>query len=106
MAYNVDRRVLQGRWTTPGQITPYKKFNASESTRPTTRFVQDRNEVTISAISAYYEFPRSVVKPLHMQRMRLTFYINNVATFSSIKVERGLNYPFARTMSVALTATF
>lgn len=106
MAYNVDRRVLQGRWTAPGQITPYKKFNAAESTRPTTRFVQDRNEVTVSSISAYYEFPQSVVKPLRMQRMRLTFYINNVATFSSIKVERGLSYPFARSMSVALTATF
>ncbi len=106
MAYNVDRRVLTGRWTTPGQITAFKKFNSAVSTRPTTRFVQDRNELTISSISAYYEFPRAVVKPLHMQRMRLTFYINNVATISSIKVERGLSYPFARTMSFALTATF
>ena len=106
IAYNVDRRVLIGRWTEPGQVTPYKRFNSSESTRPTTRFVQNRNELTLASISAYYEFPQRVTSALRMQRMRLTFYMNDITTFSSIKIERGLTYPFARNMSIALTATF
>lgn len=106
ITYNVDRRVLLGRWQEPGQVTQFKRYNAKEVTRATTRFVQDRNELNISSISAYYEFPGSVYDRLGMQRMRLSFYINDVATFSTIKVERGLNYPFARTMSFSLTGTF
>jgi hypothetical protein len=106
MAYNVDRRVLEGRWTTPGQVTSYKKFDSSTSTRPTSRFVQNRNELTFSSLSAYYEFPKRVTEALRMQRLRLTFYMNDITTISSIKVERGLSYPFARNMSVAITATF
>ncbi len=106
ISYNVDRRLLAGRWQTPGQATRYKKFNSKETTRATTRFVQDRRELNISSISAYYEFPSSIYEKLYMQRLRLAFNINDVATFSSIKIERGLNYPFARTMSFSLTGTF
>lgn len=104
--YNVDRRLLEGRWTTPGQVTQYKKFQSDETTRATTRFVQDRRELSISSISAYYEFPRSFYSKLLMQRLRVAFNMNNIATFSSIKVERGLDYPFARTLTFSLTATF
>ena len=104
--YNVDRRVLTGRWKEPGQITRYKGFSATDKTRATTRFVQNRNELNLSSISAYYEFPRSIYSRFAMQRLRFAVYLNNIATFSSIKVERGTSYPFARTLSFALTATF
>ncbi|MBQ9223367.1 MAG: SusC/RagA family TonB-linked outer membrane protein [Prevotella sp.] len=104
--YNVDRRVLTGRWQTPGQVTQYKRYNANSVTRATTRFVQDRNELSLSSISAYYEFPKSIYSKLYMQRLRFAAYLNDVATFSSIKVERGTSYPFARTLSFSLSATF
>lgn len=105
ITYNVDRRLLIGRWRSAGQITPYKKFNSTVTTRATTRFIQDRRELSISSISAYYEFPSSIYKQLKMQRLRLSFYLNDVAKISSIKVERGLDYPFARNISLSLTAT-
>ena len=101
----MHRRLLIGRRTTPGQVTPYKKFNSETTTRATTRFVQDRRELSLSSISAYYEFPSSIYRKLSMQRLRLSFYLNDIATFSSIKIERGLTYPFARNMSFSLTAT-
>lgn len=106
IAYNVDRRLLLGRWQEPGQVTQYKKFNSLQTTRATTRFVQDRKELSLSSISAYYEFPHSIYTKMHMQRLRLAFYLNDVATFSSVKIERGLAYPFARNMSFSLTGTF
>lgn len=106
MAYNVDRRVLTGRWQTPGQITPYKKFDSGTTTRATTRFVQDRNELTWSSLTVYYDFPRKFIRPAYMQHLRLSFYINDITTISSIDIERGLTYPFARNMSFKLTATF
>lgn len=106
MIYNVDRRVLTGRWQKPGDITQYKGYSSKTTTRATTRFVQDRNELTLSSISAYYEFPKFIYSKLYMQRLRFAVYLNDVATFSSIKVERGTSYPFARSLSFALSATF
>jgi hypothetical protein len=38
--------------------------------------------------------------------LRAAFNMNEAAKFSSIEIERGLSYPFARTMSFSLTATF
>lgn len=104
--YNVDRRVLTGRWNHVGQVSQYKGFSSASKTLATTRFVQDRNELSLSSVSAYYEFPASLYQRLRMQRLRMAVYLNNVATFSSIKVERGTSYPFARTLSFSLTASF
>lgn len=104
--YNVDRRLAEGRWRTPGQVTRYKKFDSSSMTRPTTRFIQDQNELTISAVSLYYEVPKSVYKADWLKRLRLSCNMNNIATFSSIEIERGTAYPFARQLSFSILATF
>ena len=114
--YNVDRRVLLGRWQKPGDITQFKRLTGTfenedgdwvnEVTRATTRFVQDRKELSFSSLSVYYEFPRKLIQPLKMERLRLQCYMNDIAQWSSIKIERGLSYPFARNMSFSLTATF
>lgn len=114
--YNVDRRVLLGRWQNPGDITQFKRLTGtfenedgdwvSEVTRATTRFVQNRKELSFSSLSVYYEFPHKLISPLKMERLRLQFYMNDIAQWSSIKIERGLSYPFARNMSFSLTATF
>ena len=112
--YNVDRRVLLGRWQQPGDVTSFKRLGMTYvdgkevpiTTLATTRFVQDRRELALGSVSVYYDFPRKLVKAMNMERLRLQFYMNDVAQWSSIKIERGLSYPFARTMSFSLTATF
>ena len=118
--YNVDKRVLTGRWKNPGDNALYKRLgnfsedregNGSssiyvEKTRATSRFVQDQNELDISSINIYYDFQKSVIKKLGLERLKLAVNMNEVAKFSTIKVERGLSYPFARTMSFSLSATF
>ena len=119
MNYNVDKRVLSGRWLHPGQIAMFKRlgqFNrqipgsnsyesVDEKTRATTRFVQDRNELTIGAINVYYDMT-NLIRSNRIQRLRAAFNMNEVATFSTIRLERGIDYPFARTLSFSLTATF
>ncbi|WP_195715260.1 SusC/RagA family TonB-linked outer membrane protein [Ancylomarina sp. 16SWW S1-10-2] len=114
--YNVDRRVLDGRWTTPGQYAPYKILSryynensvlvSNPKTKPTSRFVQRKNELNISAVSVYYNFKKELAQKLYMKDLRLTAYMNDIHTFSSIDVERGTSYPFSRTISFSLRATF
>lgn len=120
MVYNVDRRVLTGRWLQPGQDALYKRLGqysvplengsstpAQEMTRATTRFVQDRRELDIAAINVYYDFyQQGWLTKAKLQRLRAAFNMNEIGKFSSIEIERGLSYPFARTMSFSLTATF
>jgi TonB-linked SusC/RagA family outer membrane protein len=119
MNFNVDKRVLTGRWTTPGQQALFKRLGnydipnengssspAPEKTRATSRFVQDRNEITISAVNLYYLFNKSFSKRLGMERLKAGFNMNELATFSTIRLERGTSYPFARTLSFNLSATF
>ncbi|OFY42932.1 MAG: SusC/RagA family TonB-linked outer membrane protein [Bacteroidetes bacterium GWF2_40_14] len=113
---NVDKRVLTGRWQYPGQLAMYKRLGTfqyegdplarQEMTRATSRFVQDLNELTWGTASVYYDFPRSVIENWRIQRMRFSLYMNDVVTISSVQAERGLNYPFARTVSCSLSITF
>lgn len=118
MNYNVDQRVLTGRWRFPGQNALYKRLgnydvdldgnnvftSLQERTRATSRFVQDRNELDFAAINVYYEFKPSVTGALGLERLRLSFNMNEVVKFSTIEIERGTLYPYSRSMSFSLTA--
>lgn len=106
-AYNVDVRLLEGRWKTPGQQSLYKNIADYSLTRPTSRFVQDQNELIFSSVNVGYDLSRaSFVKALRMNRFAVGVTTNELARLSTVKTERGLDYPFARTISMTLQANF
>ena len=105
--YNVDRRVLTGRWQQPGDIAQFKAITDRSITYPTSRFVQDYNLLTLSNLSVYYDFRNcKFMKNCFLERLKITAYTSNLFTVSSIKVERGTSYPFARTFSLNAQITF
>ena len=119
--YNVDRRVYDGRWRKPGDIKPYKRLDYAYVqvngkyedeprqvlTQPTSRFVQDRNELSLSSVNVSYDMYRhAFIKKMGMELLRFSFYMNDVFTLSSIHIERGTSYPFARSFNFSLSATF
>lgn len=116
--YNLDRRVLTGRWKEPGQQTLFKRIGRYSvydyddgkyvdfKTRPSTRFVQKRNELIFGNLTLYYDFNREVIQKYGFERLKLSFFMNDIATFSTIRIERGTSYPFARNFSLSLMATF
>lgn len=106
IGYNVDRRIFTDRWYYVGQRAQFRDGYASEATKATSRFVQRNNTMSISSASVYYEFPYSVLKKVKMNRLRLSLYANDLYTFSSIRIERGTSYPYARSFSFSVTATF
>ena len=75
-------------------------------TQSTSRFVQDQKEFDISSISVYYDFKREWIAKIGFERLRLTALMNEVTKISSIKIERGTTYPFSRTLTFQLSATF
>lgn len=105
---NVDRRIFSGRWFERGQVAPYRNGYGDSATRTqaTTRFVQKNNVMNLSSVSLYYDFPYKWIEKAKMQRLRLSLYANDLATFSSIEIERGTSYPYARAISFSLNVTF
>ena len=65
------------------------------------------NELVISNINVGYDFRYfPFVKKLGFTSFKLMAYVNNVATLSTVKQERGTDYPFARNMNFALSFNF
>ena len=102
---NLDRRIFTGRWYYAGQEAQYRN-GEQDKTMATSRFVQPNNVLKLSSASFYYEFPYKLVQKMHMQRLRVTLYANDIYTFSSIKVERGTSYPYSHSFTLSVTATF
>ena len=108
MNYNVDHRVYTGRWTTPGQKAEFKKMtDPNYFTRPTSRFVQDLSELQMTSLNIGYDFRNcKFMQKGIIERLKLSFYMNDVFRLSTVKTERGTDYPFARSFSFQLQATF
>jgi TonB-linked SusC/RagA family outer membrane protein len=105
--YNVDERLLEGRWNTPGQHTLFKSITDNTVTKPTSRFVQDNSELIFSSVNIGYDFSKlKFVKAMKMNSMSLTLNTNDIGRLGSVKTERGTTYPFARTISMSLNANF
>lgn len=105
--YNVDRRVFTDRWQKEGDVALYKAITDKSYTRPTSRFVEDYNTLNLSSVNVYYDFRNcAFVKNSFLERLKVTAYLNDLFIISSVKTERGTTYPFARSFSFAVQATF
>ena len=105
---NVDRRVFSGRWAKAGDVAPFKAQSGigGAVTKATSRFVQKNDVLNLSSATLYYEFPLRVISGLGLSRLRLSLYTNDIFTFSSIDIERGTSYPYARKFSFSVNASF
>ncbi|TKC08597.1 SusC/RagA family TonB-linked outer membrane protein [Pedobacter frigoris] len=106
--YNVDRRVFTDTWKAPGDQVFFKRITARPNrTNPSSRFVQDFHELQLGSLNASYDFRNTaLLKQVGMQRLRVTLFTNEIARISSVRAERGLDFPFARTYSCSVQATF
>lgn len=108
IANNVDRRVFSDTWNNVGDVALYKHISSTPSTTyASTRFVQRNNTLNFTSLSAYYDFKHQQwLRRSFMERLRLTFYINDLFHISTVSTERGLSYPYAKSFSFSATATF
>lgn len=104
---NADKRVLTDRWKQPGDVTMLKSIkDRYQTTRPTSRFVQDNNTLEFNSFTLAYEFSNKLLAPINLSMLRVQFNMNNIARISSIHQERGLSYPYARTFTFSLNLSF
>jgi hypothetical protein len=103
---NVDRRVLEERWTKPGDISHYKDISNKTVTGATSRFVQKYNILELSSISLTYDLKPEWIKKLGMSGCRVGVTLNDLFWTSSVRREMGLEYPFSRSVNFTLNLSF
>lgn len=107
LAYNQDKRALYDRWKEPGDKAKFKGISVTQTTPISSRFVADENTLAGESVSLGYEAqsPRWL-QNMGAQAFTLRGYMNDIFRLSTVKEERGLDYPFARSVSFSLGLRF
>lgn len=109
---NVDRRVLTDRWKAVGDKAFFKKLDGDayrENTKASSRFIMDENEFTLKTINLSYRMDAQHQRGLAkagIDALTVGMYVEDVFRLSTVKMERGIDYPFSRSVSLSLNVVF
>jgi TonB-linked SusC/RagA family outer membrane protein len=114
---NQDKRALYDRWKKAGDVASFKRIQlndnwvglgqaAADPTEPTSRFIQRDNFIVGESISVSYQLGNNWVSQYGLSNLTVSGYMNDIFRVASIKNERGIDYPFARSLSFSLRANF
>ena len=103
---NQDKRALYDRWKKPGDKSKFKAIDNYASTPMSSRFVVTENTFSGESISIGYDMDAAWLRVAGIQGMNFRVYMNDIFRISSFKEERGLDYPFARSLSFSLGVRF
>lgn len=104
---NQDKRALYDRWQKPGDNAKFKSISRTEYTPMSSRFVADNNMLVGESFSLGYETSKaSWLRAIRASSVTFRAYMNDIFYISTIKNERGLDYPFARSVSFSAAVRF
>ena len=103
---NGDKRILYDRWNKEGDVAKFKKVSDVSVTNPTSRFIEKENYIQLQSLSIGYDFSCDKLREMGIQRLKLSAIGNDIFISSTVKMERGTSYPFARTFSLSAQLTF
>ncbi|WP_295116535.1 SusC/RagA family TonB-linked outer membrane protein [uncultured Chitinophaga sp.] len=104
---NVDQRVFTDRWQKPGDKSFYRGLNEILRIYPSSRFVQDESTLTCQNVNLAYDVYNKVwLQRVGVKSLTVTANTGELFYVSSVRQERGLDYPFTRQVSLQVFATF
>ena len=110
LMYNADKRVADLRWQKPGDQARFKTLSyTAADTQATSRFIMDENVFQWSSLSLHYRMdPQNApfIRQFGLSSAKVAFNMEDIFYLSTVKRERGLDYPFSRRFSVSLNLTF
>ncbi|MBC5621509.1 SusC/RagA family TonB-linked outer membrane protein [Butyricimonas sp. NSJ-56] len=108
--YNLDRRILNGCWEKPGDYALFTKMDPSpyrDYTNVCDMFVQRDNVLQCTNINVGYQFPKVFTKKyLGMESLTVSANLSDIFYISTIKRERGIDYPFSRNPNFSISCSF
>lgn len=105
---NEDKRALYDRWQKPGDKAQFKAISLTAVTPISSRFIQRENTLSLESCSMGYDFSRTrwITNSNLFSNIRFTGYMNDIFRLSTIRRERGTDYPYAKSFSLSISATF
>ena len=107
LKYNQDRRALTDRWKQPGEKAKFKRIDDQSTTNLSSRFIKTENMLNLQSLSLGYDTTTApFLRYLGLTSMNFRIYANNLLRISTIEEERGLNYPFSRSVNASIGLRF
>jgi len=104
---NQDKRALYDRWQKPGDNAKFKAISTTDFTPMSSRFVADNDMLIGESFSLGYDNSTAKwLKTVRASSVSVRAYMNDIFNISTIKNERGLDYPFARSVSFSAAVRF
>lgn len=103
---NQDKRALYDRWKKPGDKAKFKSISLTENTPISSRFVEDENIFSCESITLNYETQAKWLSYAGISSLTVSASTNEIFRISTIKNERGLEYPFQRSVNFSLGIRF
>ena len=103
---NQDRRALYDRWSETNRNAYFKGISMVQKTEKSSRFVMDDNAFIGESINIGYEFPDKIVRKMHLGAMNIQMTMTDIFRATSVRVERGIDYPFAKSVTMSIGITF
>ena len=103
---NQDKRALYDRWSENNRDAYFKGISLVQRTEKSSRFVMDDNSLVGESFNVGYEFPDRIARRMRIGAMNVQLTMADIFRATSVRVERGIDYPFARTVTMSLGITF
>jgi hypothetical protein len=106
MSKNHDRRAFLDRWQKPGDIAPFKNIASILESPISSRFVQRENVLVLESLNIGYEFFGGWIERVGLGNLKFQVSSRDLFRASTVRAERGIEYPFARDLEVGLSFNF
>ena len=103
---NQDKRALYDRWSENNREAYFKGISLVQRTEKSSRFVMDDNSLAGESFNIGYEFPDRIVRKMRLGALNVQLNMTDIFRATSVRVERGIDYPFARTVTMSMGITF
>ena len=90
----------------PGDIRIFKNIRDVNSSPMSSRFVQREDVLALESLYLEYEFMGGWIKQVGLSNLKVFCSMRDVFRFSTIRSERGIDYPFARSIDAGLSFNF
>ncbi|MDR3297571.1 MAG: SusC/RagA family TonB-linked outer membrane protein [Prevotellaceae bacterium] len=105
--YNQDKRALYDRWQKPGDVAQFKKIGLGDPTPTSSRFIQKNNFLRGESGKITWDFTGDRwLKFLRLKDLNVSISFADIFQLTSIQVERGIDYPFQRAVTMNISARF
>lgn len=110
VGYNVDKRAAEDRWREVGDVTKFKSIKIlGQQTATSSRFIEKFNEFRFASLNVGYRLEAKksgFLRACNISSVSMGTTFQDLIRLSSVKEERGLDYPFARMFNLSLSVLF